>query len=394
MIAPASEAEVSEAIGAARRPLRIIGGATRQDLGQPVAGSAFHTRHLAGIVHYEPAALTLVVKTGTSMAEIEALLAKNQQRLAFEPMDHRPLLGATGTPSIGGVVACNISGPRRIQAGACRDFLLGVRFVDGMGNIVKSGGRVMKNVTGLDLVKLLAGSFGTLGILTEVAIKVLPEPQAVADLVLRDLSDQAAIAALAQALGSPFDISGAAHWPGERQTFLRLEGFADSVTHRAEKLRALLGSFGRAEIRSDPDLVTASWRAIRDVSAFAGRPGAVWKIAVKPSSGGDLVARVRARVPGCEALYDWGGGLCWLLVEETGDAQAAVIRASVQSVGGGHATLVRAAVETRRAVPVFQPETAEIRRICAGIRQKFDPRGILNSGIMAAGQTNRIPAHV
>ncbi|MBC7133746.1 MAG: glycolate oxidase subunit GlcE [Roseovarius sp.] len=365
---PRTEAELAAIIREARAPLRIEGGGTRP-IGGPTNGARLSTSAMRGIALYEPGALTLVVGAGTPLAEVEAALAAEGQRLAFEPMDHRGLLGTEGTPTIGGVVAANVSGPRRVQVGACRDFLLGVRFVDGAGRIVRSGGRVMKNVTGYDLAKLMAGSYGTLGVLTEVALKVLPAPQAAASLTLRGLDDTRAIAALARALGSPFEVTGAAHLPGKGETLLRIEGFAESVAYRAGRLRELLAGFGTVTVEDDPEAVAACWRDIRDVAAFHGRAGDVWRLSVKPTDAPGIVAGLG----GVEALHDWGGGLIWLLAPE-GRGQA--IRAAV-AARGGHATRVRGT-----GADAFHPRPAPVAALEAGLRRRFDPRGLFNPGLM------------
>jgi glycolate oxidase FAD binding subunit len=365
---PQTEAELAAIITAADGPLRIEGGGTRP-VGGATNGARVSTSAMRGIELYEPGALTLVARAGTALEEVEAVLAREGQRLAFEPMDHRGLLGTAGTPTIGGVVAANVSGPRRVQVGACRDFLLGVRFVDGAGRIVKNGGRVMKNVTGYDLVKLMAGSYGTLGVLTEVALKVLPAPPSAATIALHGLDDAQAVRALSQALGSPFEISGAAHLPG-KATLLRIEGFAASVAYRAGRLAALLTPFGAAAVEDDPDAVAATWRDIRDVAAFHGREGDVWRLSVKPSDAPGIVAALR----GVEALYDWGGGLVWLLAPP-GHGHA--IRKAVDAKGG-HATRVRGAWPE-----AFHPLPAPVAALQAGLRQRFDPRGLLNPGLMA-----------
>lgn len=357
--APVDEAELAEIIAAASSPLHITGGGTR---GISAAGSRLTTSAMSGITLYEPGAMTVVAKAGTPIAEIEVALAAENQRLAFEPMDHRTLLGTTGTPTIGGVMAANISGPRRISVGAARDFLLGVRYVDGMGNIVKNGGRVMKNVTGYDLVKLMAGAHGTLGVLSEVSLKVLPRPQAQATLVLHGLADEAAVGALAKALGSPFEVSAAAHDPAAGETLLRLEGFTDSVSYRTEQLKTLLG--GEITVEENN---TARWEAWRDVASFAKVEGDIWRISCKPSDGPDLVAKSGAQ----EALYDWAGGLIWLNTVAGHDLRAALGKYD------GHATLVRGS-----AHPRFEPESAGVARITAGLRARFDPRGLLNAGLM------------
>lgn len=380
-----AEAALAEEVRAAHdagTPLEIVGGGTRLALGRPVqAEKTVSTAALSGISLHEPGALTLVAGAGTPLAEIEAALAAENQRLAFEPMDHRRLLGSSGEPTIGAVAAMNNSGSRRIQAGAARDAMLGVRFIDGRGEVLRNGGRVMKNVTGYDLVKLMAGSWGTLGVVTEISFKVLPAPEATGVVLIEGLDDEAAIRALSAALGSPYDITGAAHLPvgvdGKPVTMIRLEGFGASVKYRAEKLRGELASFGKAEIETDPDRTAAGWRYIRDVEPFHGE-GAVWRVSVKPSDGPKLTAAL-----GMDAVYDWGGGLVWLRTADEGDAGAAAIRAETRRLGG-HATLVRASAAARAAVDVFEPEPAPVAALTARIRAEFDPKTILNPGRMRA----------
>ncbi|MEM7546285.1 MAG: glycolate oxidase subunit GlcE [Pseudomonadota bacterium] len=376
-----AESALAEDVRAAHdagTPLEIAGGGTRKALGGPVqAETTISTAGVSGISLYEPGALTIVAGAGTPLAEIEAALAVENQRLAFEPMDHRALLGTTGEPTIGAVAAMNNSGPRRIQAGAARDAMLGVRFVDGRGTVIRNGGRVMKNVTGYDLVKLMAGSWGTLGVITEIALKVLPAPEAVATVALSGLDDETAIRALSAALGSPYDVTGAAHVDG--QTLVRIEGFDSQVNHRGPALVAALKSFGAATILTGNDSDTR-WVDIRDVASFAGRDGAVWRVSVKPTDGPKLVTALRPLMP-VEAFYDWGGGLVWLMVPDAGDAGAAAIRAQA-AVLGGHATLVRAAPAIRAAVDVFEPEAPPLAALTARVRGEFDPKTILNPGRM------------
>ena len=375
MLSPVDEQELSEAVAGAEGPLRIVGGGTRT-VGRPVAGEVLSVSGLSGIELYEPGALTIVAKAGTPLADVEAALAAENQRLPFEPMDMRGLLGTSGEPTIGGVVAANVSGPRRIQAGACRDSLIGVRFVDGRGTVLKNGGRVMKNVTGYDLVKLMAGSYGTLGVLSEVAFKVLPGVETRACVLINGLSNSDAVAAMSTALGSPFEVSGAAHTPagvdGHPVTMLRLEGFADSVAYRAGRLRELLAEFGDIAVETDPDKVQAGWRWVRDVEPFHGRAGDVWRVSVKPSDGPEIAARA-----GGDVLFDWGGGLIWALVPDGTDLRAQL------GTFSGHATLIRASEETRARLSVFQPEPAPVAALSEGLRRQFDPKGLLNSGIMS-----------
>lgn len=375
-LTPKSETELADAVASATGPLAIRGGGTR---GHAVAGTVLTVAGMSGITLYEPGALTLVAQAGTPLADIEAALASENQMLAFEPMDHRALLGTTGTPTIGGVVAANVSGPRRVQGGACRDHLLGVRFVDGSGTVVRNGGRVMKNVTGYDLTKLMAGSHGTLGVLSEVSLKVLPKPAATAVLLLTGLSVADAVAAMAAALSSPFEVSGVAHVPagldGDPVTMIRVEGFEEQVAYRADQLKTLLACFAPAEIerRMDGDESTkAGWRWVRNAEMFAATDEDVWRVSVKPS---DAVALASA-LPEARLLLDWGGGLVWAGLPPGTD-----LRARMDELPG-HATLVRCSDTTRAALPAFHPEPAPLAKLAAGLRQQFDPKGILNPGLM------------
>jgi glycolate oxidase FAD binding subunit len=393
ILTPTSEAETAEAVIAARqarRPFAVAGGGTRAGLGRPLETDAvLETRGLTGITLYEPAELVISARAGTPLADIEAALRLQRQRFAFEPMDHRALFDASGEPTIGTIAACNISGPRRIQVGAARDHLLGLRFVNGRGEIIKSGGRVMKNVTGLDLVKLQCGAHGTLGVITEATFKVLPEPEHSGTLALRGLEDGPAIAALSAALGSPFQVTGAAHLPadagaGEALTLLRLEGVETSVEHRLAKLAQLLAPHGAGE-RLDVEHAAELWRAIRDVMPLAQpREAAIWRLSVAPTQAPKIVSALSREVA-ARHFYDWGGGLIWLAVEPWSDAQAEKIRAALAKAGGGHATLVRAPAEVRARVDVFEPLSAPLMKITRGIKASFDPDHVVNPGRMYAG---------
>lgn len=373
---PQTEAELAEIVASATGPLRIIGGGTRA-IGRPIAGQVLGTASLTGISLYEPGALTMVAKAGTPLEDIEAALAAENQRLAFEPVDYRPLLGTTGTPTIGGAIATNASGPRRIAMGAARDYMLGVRYVDGTGKVIKNGGRVMKNVTGYDLVKLLTGSWGTLGVMTEVSLKVLPSVDFEATLILHGLSVANAVAAMSDALGSPFEVSGAAHMAiadDLPSTMLRLEGFESSVRYRLASLKDKLAGYGdMSEVEGEPS--HTAWRRMRDVDMFADWSGDVWRVSVKPSDAPGLVKRMGND---SHTALDWGGGLIWALVPEGTDLRSRL------GEFGGHATLIRASDATRLALPVFHPEPATLAQLSAGLRARFDPRGILNPGLMTA----------
>ncbi|MES2666775.1 MAG: FAD-binding protein [Pseudomonadota bacterium] len=370
---PVDEAELAEAVRGANGPLRIVGGGTR-GIGRLGVAEVLDVSGLSGITLYEPGALTLVAGAGTPVAEVEAVLAAERQRLAFEVPDLRRLLGRSGASTLGGVVAANASGPRRVQVGACRDALLGVRFVDGAGVVVKNGGRVMKNVTGYDLVKLMAGSQGTLGVLTEVAFKVQAVPEAEATLVSGPVGAAAAVAAMAVALTSPFDVSGAA-WDG--RVLVRVEGMAGSVAYRAAELAKRLPGFA-AVTGADS---AALWAGVRDVTAFAGGIGAVWRVAAKPSDAPAVLAALQDMPH--RAVMDWGGGLIWLLVE--GDGGAEVLRSAVTRLGG-HATLIRGDLEC----PVFHPEPGPVAALTAGLRATFDPRGIFNPGMFGPGMFGKV----
>ncbi|MBM2577431.1 FAD-binding protein [Jannaschia sp. Os4] len=349
---PESEDALAEIVRGANGLLAVRGGATRH---VPGAGEPLTTAGIAGIERYEPGALTLVAKAGTPVAEIETALAGKGQRLAFEPMDHRRLLGTDGAPTIGGAVAMNVSGPRRVVAGACRDFLLGCRFVDGEGTVVVNGGRVMKNVTGYDLTRLMAGARGSLGVLTEVGFKVLPAPQASATLTLPVADAGAAVAAMSAALTSPFEVTGAA-WDGT-SVLLRQEGLPGSVDYRVGALSAHLAAHGAVAVERDPEAVAATWAEVRDVAAFHGGDDEVWRVHVRPSRAAEVVAAMPGR-----AVMDWGGGLVWLAVPPGTEVRGAL--------PAGYATLVRG------QGAALHPTAPEVATLEAGLRARFDPKGL------------------
>ncbi|MCQ0970282.1 FAD-binding protein [Paracoccus sp. TK19116] len=347
---PESEADVASVIRSARESLSIAGGATRLRPGEG-QGARLDMRGLTGVVLYEPEALTLVVRAGTPLDEVATVLKAENQMLGFEP-DHRP--GST----IGGVVAANASGPRRVLVNACRDALIGVRFVDGAGEVIKNGGRVMKNVTGYDLVKLMAGSRGRLGALTEVAFKTTPIPPSRATLRLSGLNAAQAVEAMTVALGGPFDVSGAGILP-TGETVLRLEGLAGSVEARAATLVTRLARFGDVEtVEGDADFA-----ALRDagaaMAAQAGK-GAVWRIVLRPSQAGALIATLPGRL-----AVDWGGALIWA---EAPDAWRPDLPtgAIAERVAG--------------AAPLHLPAMAPaIAALNDGVARRFDPRGLFGS---------------
>ncbi|RYB97009.1 glycolate oxidase subunit GlcE [Ciceribacter ferrooxidans] len=399
-LTPATETEAAEIIrDHAERavPLEIRGGGTRAGFGNPVqAAATLSSSGLSGILTYNPAEMVMTARAGTPVAEIEAALDANGQAMAFEPPDHRSIMGTAGEPTIGGIFAVNASGPRRITAAAARDSLLGVRFVNGHGEVVKAGGRVMKNVTGLDLVKLMAGSHGMLGLLTEVTFKVLPRPKTVATIVLSGLDDEAATHAMAAAMALPVEVSGAAHLPESVKsrflsgglpdgpaTVLRVEGLEASVTVRAEKLASAMQRFAPTT-RLGPEESAVLWREIRDVKPYAdGTMRPLWRVSVAPSQGEKLVAALRLAT-GVDAFYDWQGGLVWMRMEA--DPEADILRRYIRALGGGHATLMRASAAVRASVAAFEPQELALALLSQRVKAKFDPVGILNPGRMTTGE--------
>ena len=382
---------------ASKTPLRLIGRGTKTALGRPVkAVHRLDMSALSGILLYEPEELVFSALAGTPLREIEEALAEHNQVLAFEPADLGPLFGAApGEGSIGGVFSCNLSGPRRIGAGAARDHLLGFEAVNGLGEAFKSGGRVMKNVTGYDLSKLVCGAYGTLAALTSLTFKVLPAPPTSATLVLEAQEAGPAVEAMTGAFGGPFEISAAAHLPrqmaarssvadiaraGVAVTLFRLEGVGPSVDYRAERLRAHLGALGRVRRIGHEDS-RALWRQIRDVQLLDQADGrCLWRLAVPPASGGEVLARIGAELD-VDAFLDHSGGLIWLSAMRADKDAAAHIRAALEP-DGGHATLIKAPESLRRAVPVFHPHPPALRALSRRVKASFDPLGILNPGLM------------
>lgn len=389
---------------ASEQPLEIVGHGSKRTIGQPIATNAvLDLSALNAVTSYEPSELILSVQAGAPVADVLSLIDSKNQQFAFEPMNTSRLLGTPDIGTIGGMIAAGLAGPRRIRAGGARDHLLGAHAVSGFGDSFKAGGRVVKNVTGYDLCKLLAGSWGTLAVMTEVTLKVMPRAESERTLVLRGLDDVTANRAMTAALGSPFDVSGAAHLPGSAlrttegplgnlaapdrsATLLRLEGITASAVHRAGSLSALLASYGAVDILED-SASAALWCDIRDVTPFAASgPRAlwpVWRIVCPPASGGAFGAAL-ARDSQGEVIYDWGGGLIWAALPPSTDAGAAILRRRVDAIGG-HATLIRAAEPVRRAVDVFHPQDRGVAALGERVRQSFDPKNILNRGRMLRG---------
>ena len=399
--------DVEQAVRAAiasEQPLEIIGHGTKRMVVQPMATNALlDLSALNAVKSYEPNELIITVEAGAPLADVKSLIDSKNQRFAFEPMNTAPLLGTSAAGTIGGMISAGLAGPRRIQAGAARDHLLGAQAVSGFGDSFKAGGRVVKNVTGYDLCKLLAGSWGTLAVMTEVTLKVMPRPESERTLVLRGLDDATANQAMTAALGSPYDVSGASHVPKsalrddvgalgslgsprEAVTLVRLEGITASAVDRAASLAKLLSRFGAADIIED-ERSAALWECVRDVEPFAAKGPLgvwpVWRIVCPPAAGGALGERL-IRETGGDVLYDWGGGLIWAVTPPKPDAQAALVR-QCAAAAGGHAMLLRASEEVRRQVEVFQPASAGVAALSERVRQSFDPKRIFNRGRMIRG---------
>jgi glycolate oxidase FAD binding subunit len=406
-VAPTDLGELRDAVSealTAQEPLELIAGATKQGLGRPLQlPRTLDLSRLAGIRDYQPSELILTAGGATPLDEIETALSRAGQMLAFEPPNWAGLFdlpaSVANRATLGGVLACNLSGPRRIKAGAARDHFLGFRGVSGRGEVFKAGGKVVKNVTGYDLPKLMAGSYGTLAALEEVTIKVLPRPEASCTVVLHGLDPAAASQRLNRALASPHDVTGAAYLPPplaaahiphlERRsaTALRLEGPPLSVAFRRERLLAEFASDCAAMVlEAEPS--AELWRSIRDVAPlwqFADR--VVWRVSVAPSRGAELGEGI-ARELDANWYLDWGGGLLWVAIAGAEDGGAAMLRATIRGPDGrgtGHATLTKAPPALRRAVPVFEPQPPALAALNARVKEGFDPHRVLNAGRMVEG---------
>ncbi|HEY1862164.1 MAG TPA: glycolate oxidase subunit GlcE [Roseiarcus sp.] len=380
--------------------LEIVAGGTKRALGRPMkTDHVLDVSQLAGIVEYEASELVLTARPGEPLASINAELGKKRQMLAFEPPDWRALLEGQGEQTLGGVIACNLAGPRRVRAGSARDYVLGFSGVNGFGDIWKAGGKVVKNVTGYDMCKLQAGAYGTLSALTELTIKVMPKPETACTIVLHGLADAVAVRVLANALNSPLEVSGAAHLPGSiarrskigavtaglgAATALRLEGPRPSVAYRTDALEALVGR----GLRLNEAETEAFWSEVGAVQPLlAQAPRIVWRLCPTPSHAPTLARSLLSTLASAEFYFDWGGGLIWLSLDpgEAGpDAGAGIVRPEVKSAGG-HATLIAAPEAIRAATPVFEPLSPALAELTARVKKGFDPRSVLNPGRMQEG---------
>jgi glycolate oxidase FAD binding subunit len=379
IVKPASETELAEIVASATGPFEIIGTGTKRGLGRPVqAAATLDMSAFSGLAIYEPEELILETGPGARLSDIEAMIDRQGQQLAFEPPDYSRLLGSAHSGTIGGLVSCNLSGPRRLKAGAARDHVMGIRGVSGRGEVFKAGARVVKNVTGYDLPKLMTGSYGTLAALTSIILKVLPKPETEETVVLTGLDDVQAVRTMSIAMQSSCEVSGAAYIPGEA-VYLRLEGIAPSVAYRRDALAKQLAT--PIQVLAAKSSAT-KWRAIRDCEMFADhheRP--VWKLSVTPSDAPGIIADLKTRID-LRYFFDWAGGLVWIDVPPTDDCSAPLIRAAMTS---GTATLVRASDAVRATLDVFQPQEAALAALSARVKSSFDPNHLFNPGRMYRG---------
>jgi glycolate oxidase FAD binding subunit len=387
MIAVRTEAEVVEAVRAARadrRSLEIVGAGTKRAYGRVApCDDVLDVSGLAGIVKYEPSELILTVLPGTPVVEINALLAQKNQRLGFEPADWGPLFGATAnSATIGGVLSADASGPAALRYGRARDSLLGFRSVNGLAEAYKAGGKVVKNVTGFDLPKLMCGAMGTLGVLTEVTLRVFPKPSETVTLIARDVSTREGLALLRRVWQSPLEATALSYVPastplvslgyvGEGAALIRLEGAPEPLK---EKIAALHRFAPQAQRIDLPEV----FGAIAGATALAGLDRTVWRVSVPQNDAADLVDVLRPSW----WTADWAGGLLWVGLP-AGD-NGATLRAACGE-RDGHATLVRANDEMRAGIALFTPETPARAALTKSVKAAFDPLGIFNPGRMWDG---------
>ncbi len=382
-----------------RTPLEVMGRGTKREVGRPVQyGAVLSTENLTGIQLYEPSELVLVARAGTPIAQIEQALTERDQEMPFEPIDLGPVLGfGRGQGTVGGMVATNFSGSRRILSGSVRDHVLGVQAVNGSGETIRAGGRVMKNVTGYDLSRALSGSWGTLAVMTEVAIKVLPAPREVRTVLCFGLADPNGIEALCLAMGTPFEVSGTVHMhaelaerlsdqeianAGASVTAIRVENFPASARYRSSRLKQMLQAYAPA-LELDTLRSRAFWDEIKTLKMFQKAERPLWRISTVPTAAAKLVHNLARKID-VRVLYDWSGGLVWLETPPISDAGAVEIRRNLAEIGG-HATLIRAEAPARAAIDVFQPLDKPVMALTASLKRAFDPVGILNPGRMYPG---------
>ncbi len=367
----ATEDEIIEAVQQAREwqaPLEILAGGTKRNLGRPVVtmGSTLDVSGLSGIVSYEPEELILTAKPGTTVAEITHVLAQRGQRLGFEPPEWGPLLGADGgLGTIGGAISADAAGPARVQYGAARDQLLGIRGVNGLGEAFKAGGKVVKNVTGFDVPKLVCGAMGTLCVLTEVTLRVYPKPPLSTTLAVRGLAPEEGFALLRKVWSSPLEATGLCF--SKDTALIRLEGEEEPLAAKCAMARALSPAHMFAEIEQGE----IAWAAIGDGGVFLDTPFDVWRVFVPPAQ----AAQVAAQIDSPLWLGDWAGGLLWVATLPGSDTVRGIAKAA-----GGYALLTRAEEDTRERIAPFEAEDDARAQLTRAVKAAFDPMGLFNPG--------------
>jgi glycolate oxidase FAD binding subunit len=375
MLTPRDPLDLAQIIadgGANGTKFELRGGGSKADFGAPREAEVISLAALAGVVDYDPAELVLTVRPGTPLAEVQALVAGKGQMLAFEPY------GAPGA-SIGGTIAAAVAGSRRVTAGSARDHLLGFTAVSGRGESFVAGAKVVKNVTGYDLPKLMAGSWGRLGAMTELTLKVLPRPRCAVTLMAQGLEPHAAHAMMAAALGSNADVSAAAHL-ARGITLLRVAGFAPSVEYRCAALPGLLAAHCGLR-RLDEAEATPLWHEAMTGSALHGQVR--WRVHLPPRRAPELVAGF-----GIQWAMDWGGGQVWIASDDTGTA----VREAAAALGG-EAVLMQAPPEMRARVPALHPRAPGVTALESRVRRAFDPLGVFATARFAEdAHADQLPA--
>ncbi len=388
--------EVREVVNDAmadRRQVEILASGSKRALGRRCSYDlTMDLSAMTGIIDYQPEELVITLRAGTPMLEVGAALAQARQMLAFEVPDYSHLFDTSGSGTIGGVVATNLSGPRRLTVGAARDYLLGFEAISGRGEAFKSGGRVMKNVTGYDLSKLMTGSFGTLAVMDEITLKTLPSPETSCSLIVEAVDFAAAVSKISGLFATPHEPSSAAILPaslakeaGLQESsgndscviVVRLEGIPISIGNRLDNLQRLAGGYSLEAPASE-----ALWAKIRDVKLFATPVHDVWKISCAPTDAPSLVKKIEHNHE-INYFADWAGGLIWMTSDSNNLGHD--LRAALATLSGGFALLVRDSGTTRHTIPPFQPLADPLLALHKRVKAAFDPLAILNAGRMHEG---------
>jgi len=376
------ESDVIEAVRAARDarlPLEIVGNGTKRKFGRPIEGGTLDVSGVRGIIAYEPEELIVTVRPGTTIEELNSVLAEKRQRLGFEPAEWAPLFGGSGATTIAGAVSVDASGSARVRYGGPRDQLLGIRAVNGFGEAFKAGGRVVKNVTGFDIPKLVCGAFGTLCVLTELTFRVYPKPPCTLHLAVSDVSPSRGLELLRRAWSSPIEPTGLAYLPpamslGDKKrsqggiALFRLEGERGPLEEKKAQLCQLLAGWVATETED-------SFAGIACGTVFGDSDLDLWRVHLPPANAAKLVEDVAP----ARWVADWAGGLLW--IEASPDASSTADFWTALAHAGGHGILMRASPETR-ARGVFPEQTPEGAEVVRAVKSAFDPLALFNRGRM------------